>query len=75
MTILILKILLVLVILAVMIIVLVSINHVLAGGFDCSNDDIDEFRQDIIDNEEVISDHSSFRELVEKPVRIQKKNR
>lgn len=67
----ILKVLLVLVILAVMVIVLVTINHVFAGGFDCSNEDIDELRQDLIDNDDVIPDKSSFRDLVEKPVKAE----
>ena len=64
MTISILKIILVLVILAVMIIVLISINHVFAGSFSCDNEDIDELRRDLVDHDEIITNHSSFSDFV-----------
>lgn len=65
----ILKVMVVLVILAMMILLLVSVDHFLAGSFDCSDEDIDALRHDINDTTDVISDHSSFSQLVEKPVK------
>lgn len=64
MTISILKVLLVLVILSVMIILLVTINHFFVHSFDSDDDDIKELRNDIVHNKDVISDKSSFSELV-----------
>ena len=74
MTISILKILLVLVILSVMIILLVTINHFFAHGFETDDDEIEELRREVSDNRDVITDKSSFRDLVEveRPVRKDK---
>ena len=66
MTISIMKILLVLVILSVMIIILVTMNHFLVGSFNSDDDDIESLRHEIDDQKEVITDKSSFRELVGK---------
>lgn len=70
MTISILKAVLVLVILAVMIILLIAINHFFAGGFDCGGDEIDDFRKEIENGDEVISDKNVFGRLVENPVKV-----
>ena len=74
MTITILKALLVTVILAVMIIVLITINHFFAGGFNSDTNGIDELCQDVLENEDVITDNSAFREFVKvkSPVRPDK---
>lgn len=64
----ILKVISVLVILAMMILLLVTMNHFLAGGFDCSNEEIDSLRNDVSETDDVISDESAFRHLVERPL-------
>ena len=65
----ILKVIIVMVIIALMILVLVSINHYLAGGFNCSGEDIDELRRDVSDHDEVVSEKGSFGDLIHHPVR------
>lgn len=64
MTISILKIVLVLIILSVMIMVLVTINHFFAGGFHSTTNEIEEYRREINERDDVISDQSEFRHLV-----------
>lgn len=65
MTITILKAVAVIIILAVMIVILLSVNHLLRGDFDSKQADVDRMREELNDSEDVISDHSVFKELVE----------
>lgn len=47
-----------------MIIVLMTINHFLAHGFESDDDDMEELKRDIDERKEVITDKSSFHQLV-----------
>ena len=64
MTISILKAALVIAILAMMIVVLLSMNHFLTGDFDSRQSDLDDLRDDVEKSDKVITDNSSFKELV-----------
>ena len=64
MTITILKAVSVIVILAVMILVLLSINHLFSGNFDAAEEDAEHLREDIREDDKVITGHSVFHELV-----------
>lgn len=64
MTITILKAVAVIIILAVMILILLSVNHFLRGNFGSNQTDIESMRKEVENEENVISDHSVFKELV-----------
>lgn len=65
----ILKALLVIVILGVMILVLLGINHLFSGNFTVDEADVDDLRNDVMESDNVITDHNVFTELVKIKVR------
>lgn len=69
MTIPILKALLVVVILGVMILVLLGINHLFSGNFTVDEADVDNLRNDVMESDDVITDHNVFTDLVKIKVR------
>lgn len=64
MTITILKALSIIIVLAVMVLILLSVNHMLRGNFDSKPSDMARMREDLEDNDRVITDDSVFGELV-----------
>lgn len=63
----ILKVVLVIVTLAGMILLLIGMNHFFSGSFDITDSEIDDMRRDVDGSEDVITERSVFRELVEAP--------
>lgn len=59
-----LKALLVIVILALMILVLLGINHIFSGNFTTDDSEVDDLRIDVMESDDVITDHNVFTELV-----------
>lgn len=64
MTITILKALSIIIVLAVMVLILMSVNHLLSGSFDSKPDDIRQMREDLDEDEHVITGESVFNDLV-----------
>lgn len=64
MTITLLKAVSVIIILAIMILILLSVNHLVRGDFDSEETDLDKMREDLKENDRVITDESIFRDLV-----------
>lgn len=72
------KVLTVVLILGVMILILISVNHYIGGGFNSSDSDVDRLRDDICDDNDVITKKSVLSELVrvrEKPWLGNKENK
>lgn len=63
----ILKVVLVIVTLAGMILLLIGMNHFFSGNFDITDSEIDDMRRDVEGSDDVITERSVFRELVEAP--------
>lgn len=64
MTITILKALSIIIVLAVMVLILLSVNHLLRGNFDSKPSDLAQMREDLEEDDHVITDESIFNELV-----------
>lgn len=74
MTITILKALSIIIVLAVMVLILLSVNHMLRGNFDSKPSDLARMREDVEDDDHVITDNSVFGELVKVRQVDQRKN-
>ena len=64
MTITILKAISIIIVLAVMVLILMSVNHLISGTFDSEPSDIKQMREDLEEDENVITDESVFKDLV-----------
>lgn len=54
----------IIIVLVLMVLILVSVNHLMSGNFDSEPSDIKRMREDLKEDEHVITDESVFNDLV-----------